>query len=411
MMHAPADTPYDAWSPARLTWSQMRQRVGEMLCGMLAAVRGGVAWVFRGVGRCIRGVFWAISRGVSLVALAALLAGVAAIPVLNVWALGALLEAEAAVARTGRLRCGFPLRRAAARLGGMLLGAAVFLLPLQFLAGFAADAVIVDPDGMVTRRLARATWIAAAAVGTHLLLAVLRGGRFRDFFRPIANLRGGWRILRGRVRLDEAVKPLQGMFADLQPWATWRTGLVGGLGVLAWTLVPTTLYAAADAARGPAIIVTILGGLLLAAVLTWVPILQAGYARDRSWRCFGRLAEARLLFARCPLLWTLVFFFGYAGSLVLYLFKIIAAPQDAVWLMTPFFILVTYPVRLAAGWVYARASQRETLPWAAWRYGWGAVSVLLVGFYVVLLFFTRDIGAYGKLVLYQQPFLLVPTPF
>jgi len=389
----------------------MRQRVGEMLCSLLKAARGGAAWVLRGVGRGIRGVFWAISRGVSLVALAALLAGVAAIPVLNVWALGALLEAEGAVARTGRLRCGFPLRRAAARLGGLVAGTAVFLLPLQFLAGFAADAAIVDPDGVVARRLARATSIAAAVVFAHLLLALLRGGRFRDFFRPIANLRGVWRILRGRLQFDEALKPLHVMFAELRPWKTWRAGLVGGLGVFAWTLVPTTLYAAADAARGPAIIITIVGGVMLAVVLTWAPILQACYARDRSWRCFGRLADARLLFARCPLLWTLVFFFGYAGSLILSLFKIVAPPQDAVWLMTPFFILVTYPVRLAAGWVYARASGRETLPWAAWRYGWGAVSVLLVGFYVVLLFFTRDIGAYGKLVLFQQPFLLVPTPF
>jgi hypothetical protein len=61
--------------------------------------------------------------------------------------------------------------------------------------------------------------------------------------------------------------------------------------------------------------------------------------------------------------------------------------------------------------VYARASRRETLPWRAWRYGWGGACIVVTLFYVVLLFFTRDIGAYGKLVLYQQPFLLVPSPF
>jgi uncharacterized membrane protein SirB2 len=409
MVLAPARSPNDTWPPGRLVWPR-RPHTG-ILFGLRTALRGGVSWVLHGVVRGIGGLFWATSRGASLVALAALLAGVAAIPVLNVWALGALLEAEGMVARTGRLRSGFPLRRAAARLGGMLAGAAIYLLPLRFLAGFAADAAIVDPDGVVARRLARATVLAAAAVFVHLMLALLRGGRFRDFFRPIANLRGGWRIIRGRLPLDEAVRPFQQVFANLRPWDTWRAGLVGALGGLAWTLLPTTLYAAADAARGPAILVTILGGAMLAVVLTWVPILQAGYARDRSWRCFGRLAEARLLFARCPLLWTLVFLFGYAGSLVLYLFKIVVAPQDAVWLMTPFFILVIYPVRLSAGWVYARASRQKQLPWVAWRYGWGAVSFLLVGFYVLLLFFSRDIGAYGKLVLYQQPFLLVPTPF
>jgi lipid-A-disaccharide synthase-like uncharacterized protein len=111
------------------------------------------------------------------------------------------------------------------------------------------------------------------------------------------------------------------------------------------------------------------------------------------------------------MLWTLVFLLGYGGSLVLYLFKTIAPPRDALWLMTPFFVLVIYPVRLFAGWVYARASRQERLPRAVWRYGWSGACVVATVFYVVLLFFTRDIGAYGKLVLYQQPFLLVPSPF
>ena len=370
-----------------------------------------VVWGLRLARRGIRGVFWGIGVGCSLLSLGALLAGVAAIPVLNLWALGALLDAEGAVARCGRLRAGFPLRRAAARLGGMAVGLALFLVPLQVLAGFAADAAIVDADGLVARRLARATWVAAAVVFVHLLLALFQGGRLRDFFRPLNNLRGLVRAFRSRGGLAKAVAPLEQLIRDLRPWSSWQTGLVGAGGAFAWTLVPTTLYAAADSVRGPAIVVTIVGGICLAVVLSWLPILQAGYARDRSWRRFGSLREARELFARCPMLWTLVFLLGYGGSLVLYLFKIITPPRDALWLMTPFFVLVIYPVRLFAGWVYARASRQERLPWMAWRYGWSGACVVATVFYVVLLFFTRDIGAYGKLVLYQQPFLLVPSPF
>ena len=371
----------------------------------------GLVAVVRFVKRLFGGLFWGIERVVSLIALAALLAGVAAIPLVNFWALGAMLEAEGAVARTGKLRAGFPLRRAAARVGGMALGLALFLLPLQLLAGFAADAAIVDAEGLVARRLARGTAVAGVVVFAHLLLAVLRGGRLRDFVRPIANVRGFARACRKKGGFSELLMPLESLLRDVRPWRTWKTGFVGAGGVLAWTVVPTTLYAAADQARGPQLLLTVVGGICLAVVLSWVPILQAGYARDPGWRQFGRLGEARMLFARSPMLWTGVLLLGFAGSLVLYLFKIATPPRDAVWLMTPFFVLVIYPVRVLAGWVYARASRRETLPWRAWRYGWGGACVVVTLFYVVLLFFTRDIGAYGKLVLYQQPFLLVPSPF
>lgn len=393
-----------ATEAAELAHRSLLKRLGE-------ALRWGITVALRCVWRLFRGVGWVLGRVGSLLSLAAVLAGVAAIPILNLWALGAMLEAEGEVARTGRLRAGFPLRRAAARLGGMAVGWALFLLPLQLLAGFAADAAIIDAGGQTARRLAVATGVGAGVVFVHLLLAMLRGGRLRDFFRPIANVRGFWKACRTRGGLADAAEPWEDLLRQLKPWRNWKMGLVGGAGALAWTLLPTTLYAAADQARGPQVLLTVIGGLCLAVVLSWLPILQAGYARDRSWRRFGSLRESRLLFARTPMAWTFVLLLGFAGSLVLYLFKIATPPRDAVWLMTPFFVLVIYPVRLLAGWAYARASRRQVLPWAAWRYGWGALSVAVCVFYVLLLFFTRDIGAYGKLVLYQQPFFLVPSPF
>ena len=384
-----------------------RRRSAAVFVGLGRGMLRGGRLAFRG----LRWFFSVIRGAATLASLAALLAAVAAIPIANLWALGALLEAEGAVARTGRLRAGFPLRRAAARVGGLAVGVAVFLVPLQVLAGFAADARIIDADGVVTRRLLLGTWIAAAVVFVHVLLAVMQGGRFRDFFRPVRNLRRCVRACRTRGGVAEALAPLEQLVADLRLWRGWRTGLVGAGGALAWTVVPTTLYAAASSVRGPAVLVTLLGGICLAVVFSWLPILQAGYARDGQWRTFARVREARDLFARCPMLWTLVFLLGFGGSLVLSLFKIAVPPRDAVWLMTPFFILVIYPVRLAAGWVYARARRQERLPWKAWRYGWSGVCMGLTLFYVLLLFFTRDIGAQGKLVLYQQPFFLVPSPF
>src|SRR5262245_30045395 len=86
--------------------------------------------VFRGIGR---GVEWFFG----LVAFVAGLAVLAALPVLQFLSLGYLLEAGGRVAGTGRFRYGFIGIRTAARVGGIVLGCWLFLLPVRLLAGWA----------------------------------------------------------------------------------------------------------------------------------------------------------------------------------------------------------------------------------------------------------------------------------
>lgn len=77
------------------------------------------------------------------------LAVLAALPGANVLALGVFLEAEGEVARTGKLRNGFPLRHLIPRLMTIGLGIFAVCLPLWILSGFARDAEIIAPYSLM----------------------------------------------------------------------------------------------------------------------------------------------------------------------------------------------------------------------------------------------------------------------
>src|SRR5262245_36568706 len=87
---------------------------------------------------------WTIRSLFGIVSLVLMLAVVAAIPIVNFLALGYLLEVEGRVARSGRLRDAFPLVDLAPRLGSMVLGMLLWLVPLRLLAGAAADARLIE---------------------------------------------------------------------------------------------------------------------------------------------------------------------------------------------------------------------------------------------------------------------------
>lgn len=354
---------------------------------------------------------WVIHGLFGLASLVFFLAIIAAIPIINILALGYLLDAEGRVARTGKITQGFPLLPQAKRLGGMAIGMMVFLLPLKYLGSFTSDAEIIDPLSSTSRVLELTTLFAASVVFVHLLFALGRGGSLSCFFRPIKNVKWMVAHLRSHNYLMQASASVREFVASLQLVKNFKLGFWGVLGVLMWTLFPTMLFAYADSTEGFPILVTIAGGVLLILVATWIPILQAGYACEEKFSAYRQLKQARLYFRRTPMLWTLAFLLGYALSLVLYLFKIVAPPQDGLWMMTIVFITAIYPARLFIAWVYARAKRVETVPNFLWRWLWSLTSVSLCSFYIFLLFFTRDIGANGKLVLFEQPLLMIPSPF
>ncbi len=357
------------------------------------------------------GISWLISGIFGVVSLIVVLAILAAIPIVNLLALGYLLQAEGEVARSGKLRHAFPMLNQARIIGGCLLGIFLCLLPLRYLGDFTSDAMLIDPDSGMTRFLRISTTLAAAGIFLHLLGALAAGGKLIRFFRPIKNIRTLIAEFRSQSFFKERSLAVTQFFHSLQLRKTFLLGFWGALGILMWTLIPTGLYAVADAPQGPQILITLVGGVMLALVCSWVPILQAGYACEEQFTLYTQLQRGRQLFRRTPLLWTLSLLIGYAMTIVLYLFKIVAPPQDALWLLTTVFIAIIYPARIFIGWVYSRASRKMNEPWRIWRWFWSLVSFAICGFYVFMLFFTRNIGANGKLVLFEQPLLLIPSPF
>src|SRR5580704_8963275 len=145
----------------------------------------------------ISATVWAVRAVFGIVSLIVLLALLAAIPIVNFLVLGYLLEAEGRLARGGRLRRAFPLLSIAPRLGSIVLGIWLWLLPLRFLANVAADARLIDPTGRSTRRLDFAVTALSIAIALHLCLVLARGGSVGCFLRPIKNAR--WALRQWRL--------------------------------------------------------------------------------------------------------------------------------------------------------------------------------------------------------------------
>jgi len=341
-----------------------------------------------------------------------LLAILAAIPIVNLLALGTMLEAEGRVVRSGRLRDGVPFAGALPRLGAVVVGTWLWILVVRFVTQAAADAALVDPGGPTARAWNAARVATALLVGLHLLAAYYAGGNLLSFFRPIRN---GRRLV-AAVRRGEAWERSSGALHQvvnaIQPVRLFSLGLRGYVGAFLWLVIPTLLLSALrDTTKPAGVLAALLGGILLAIVLSWVPFLQARFAAEQRLGVFLEVAAVREWWRRAPIAMLLALAILYGLSLPLYLFKIVAAPRDAVLFLTPIFILTIYPARLAVAWATHRAATRPQRAYRLLRWPVSAVLVPLLLFYVFLLFFTPAIDAFGRRALYDHHALLLPTPF
>lgn len=359
-------------------------------------------------------LWWLIRTLFSLVSLILLLAIVAAIPILNFIALGYLLEVEARVARSGRLVAAFPLLNQAARLGAIVACIWITLIPLRLISSYAADAMLIDPRSPTTIRLQIMVQFVLVLTTLHILFALSRGGSIGCFVRPVKNIR--WLIgqVSGGNYLKTAGRNVQEFAEKIQLRGLFMQGLRGFIVALAWLFIPTVCYAALRRPEGLPVVIMVLGAFLLTIALMWAPFLQAQYAATGRFRAGFQLRTIRSLWQSAPVAWTLALIFLYLLALPLYLFKAVALPQDAMWLMTLVFVATIYPTRIFTGWAYGRAVRRRELgiraPWFV-RALCGTILFPLMGIFVFILFFTQFLGAEGRLVLFAHHALLLPAPF
>src|SRR5262249_30622246 len=112
-----------------LSWIDVVLEADDLLLELIYSIPGG-GWLIRWVALAWEWVFGVLALMVGL-------AFLAAVPVANFLTLGYLLEVGGRIARTGRLRNGFVGMRQGARVGGVVLGTWLLLLPVRLVSSLA----------------------------------------------------------------------------------------------------------------------------------------------------------------------------------------------------------------------------------------------------------------------------------
>ena len=377
----------------------------------VAAVRGPGGSATRMVAAAVR----AIGRGwewvFGLLSLIVGLAILASIPVVQLLSLGYLLEASGRVARSGRLGDGFVGVRKAARVGSIVIGTWLILLPLRVLADQRYNAQLIAADSPTARKLHIALVLISGLAAVHLLWAWFRGGRLRHFLWP-APVRLVRTLRRGRWWV-EARDGVWSFVVQLRlPHYFWL-GVLGFAGAIAWLAIPTLLLIASTRipGLGAAAVVGLIGGVALAIVMLYLPFLQTRLGAENRLPALFQVTPVRQAFARAPLACWVALLITLASAQPLYLLKIEATPREVVGLLSLVFVIFMLPARLATGWAMGRA-KRQTVPrhlvsrWAA-----RLAALPLVAVYVLVLFFTQYTSWHGSWSMLEQHAVLVPVPF
>lgn len=357
--------------------------------------------------RYVHSIFeWLFGVVVLMIGLAVL----AALPVLQFLSLGYLLEAGGRVARTGRLREGFIGVRLAARLGGLVLGCWLMLLPVRFIADLAYSAQIIDPDGHVAAAWRVGLFVLIVVTALHIGLSCARGGRLRYFFWPLSFNWVFLRVLRGGY-YAEARDAVWDTALSLRLPYYFSLGFRGFVGALGWLVLPVTLLALGRLSGPLGTLVGFCGAVALALVLVYLPFLQMRLAMTNRLSAVFEIREVRRNFRSAPWAFAFSFVVTLLFALPLYLLKIEMVPREAAWLPSLVFIAFIFPARLLTGWAMSRAVHRETP--RHWFFRWtGRLPFLPAAlFYVLIVFFTQYTSWNGVWSLYEQHAFLVPVPF
>jgi len=368
----------------------------------------------------LRAVWWLVRACLGLICLVALLALAAAIPVVNVLALGYLMEVQGRVARTGKFRSAFYLLPAAQRLGGILLAVWLWLLPIQFLAGLARDSWLLAPGGTAAWLWTSLLVIASSLTAVHLLLAIGCGGRWWRFARPLSNalrLRACWR---SNEYWQDAHHAIYEFMAAFRLPHLLRLGLLGYAAAYVWLVLPALLFTMLnDVTSRWQIIGFVAGCVTLTLTLLWLPLLLAHVAAEGRWRAMFELTTVAKLAGQTPFRWAIAtaILFGCSVLPLLYtaLFKNQIPAHDVRWDLMLVSLVTVVPARVLVGWVYHRATRRtHSAPsrlWRIWQWTNGAALCFGVGWYVYFLNLATTGGELGQHAVWQFHALLLPLPF
>jgi hypothetical protein len=384
----------------------------------------------------------------------------ATIPVVQLITLGYMLECSGRVARQGRIRDGFVDLDKWARIGSLVFGSWLMLVPLRFVAGLASDAALLtEPGGPRAAAWRIGLLIFTALTVGHILLAWYSGGKLRHFFWPLLAPFSLAQWVVTRKVIGPVVRPaiqwlspklahdlyqpapltswfppailfagmrrgLSTMYAEARD-AVWDfvvslnlphyfwLGLRGFIGAMLWLVIPITLLISSTKAPndGLATLLSLLGAVLLANVLLYLPFLQARFAAENRFAAMFQLLTIRQLFRKAPFAFWFTLLITFALALPGYVFKVQQVYAEFYWLFAFFFVALVYPGRLLAGWAVGRALARDKarfflFRWVLWG---GAFAVSFI--YVFATYLSQYTSWTGSWSLFEQHPFLVPAPF
>ncbi len=412
---------------------------------------------------CSSAVEWCFG----LVCLLIGLAVAASIPILQLVSLGYLLEVSGRISRSGRMRDGFFEVRSAARIGSLILGTWLMLLPLRVAADMRHSAQLFAPDSWIARAWQVALPLVSAVVILHILLAWHCGGRLRHFAWPlltpffflawlarhVVSFAAGSKLVRPLLakisplllRDLTTVPPVNQWFPPAMLWqavqersvysrsrdAVWTfvtemrlpyyfwLGFRGFVGAIVWLLVPVLMVIAttklplesSSAAQGLGAVVGIFGSFLLAILVLYLPFLQAHFAAENRWGAMFELGQVRRFFGRAPIAFWFSLLITLLFALPLYLLKIAVIPREVVWLPSLVFVLFIFPARFITGWAVGRARHYHSSRHFLFRWLSRLAAVPVVAIYALVVYFTQYTSWYGSFSLFEQHAFLLPVPF
>lgn len=370
---------------------------------------------FPGFRRPFRSLWWSLKLAIGSLCLVLVLAVLAAIPGLNILTLGYLVEPQRRVALSGRLRDGFPLLRIASRLGTLAFFTLLFCVPLRIQATRLNDAmVILGPTHRGTLQIQTMLTIMQWVIGVHLLLSVLNGSTAACFLRPLRNLK--W--LRNSLLTSDGRKDffdgLNAILNLLRPIQHFLIGLRAFFGAICWLIIPTSLlvaYSAPDRKQPVFGLLSVLGVLLMIPVAAWLPMLQVQQVVTGKFRDVFSISAVRRIIRNAPMTWMITTLFLYVMTFPLYLGKVRLPPTDALLILTPFFILLTYPARILVAWAWYRGNRQSTPARTLWRRGIKLLMIPLLAAYGVFLLLTPFVSELGRNAPFENQAFLGPVPY
>lgn len=401
-----------------------------------------------------RGLCFSLAWLFGLASLIGCLAAVSVVPLLQFAMLGYMLEASARVTRSGKWRDGFIDLPRFARIGSLVAGTWLMLLPIRFLAGLTRDAEAI-PGNPAVGAWRFGLFVATVLMVGHILLAWYCGGKLRYFFWPLlAPFQLGQRLLNRALAaplMKRLLKPWwPSLFEDLfvpLPWTSWFPpaifwqglrsgrmyveardavwdfaialrlphyfwlGLRGFIGALLWLGIPTALLSVGTQGSGGAVLVGYIGAFSLAIVLLYLPFLQAHFAAENRFAALFAWSEVRKQFRNAPLMFWVSLLVTLALAVPLYLLKIELTARPLLWTLSVFFIVFIYPARLLTGWTLGYARRRQQPGWFIARQLSRLAAIPVVLMFVLIVFFTQYTSWNGVASLFEQHAFLVPVPF